>query len=149
MTDNRKAVPQSATHGAPMDAWAGITDAEAERIAGEAVQALADSDPDDDAIEAMERLKGTPQEHMFCVDAATLSRVIATEIQNAAYDARHFGSTPTLLPPHNLELLERLFDFLSGRSKSSMFSSADMNTLGGILEYVRARTAPTGCEDGK
>ena len=68
--------------------WADISDAEADRIARAAVQSLADSEPDDDQIEAMDTLKGTPQESMFVADAATLMRHIASVIQNEAYDAR-------------------------------------------------------------
>ena len=58
-----------------------------QRIAADAVQRLADSDPDDAAIDAMERLRGTAAESFFVVDAETLERVIGDAIEDAAYDA--------------------------------------------------------------
>lgn len=39
------------------------------------------------------------------------------------------------LPPHNLDLLERLYHDLCGE-----LQAADRNTLGGLIEYVRERT---------
>lgn len=68
--------------------WAGVDEKEAERTAMEAVQRLADSEPNDEMIEAMERLKGTPQEHLFCVDATTLERIIWATISDRIYDAK-------------------------------------------------------------
>lgn len=77
--------------------WAGISTVEADRIARVAVAMLSDAEPNEDTLEAQERLKGTPQEHLYCVDAPTIERAISVAIQNATYDALHFGegNTPT------------------------------------------------------
>lgn len=58
----------------------------ARRLAIEAVQSLADSLPDGDAIEAMERLQGTPQASMFCVSAERLEEVVHVTLSNAFAD---------------------------------------------------------------
>lgn len=55
------------------------------RIAADAVQRLADSEPDEDAIAAMDRLAGTPQESMFCVSAPVLEGVIEVTIADALF----------------------------------------------------------------
>ena len=74
-------------------AWGAITESEAKRLAENVVQRLADSEPEANAIEAMERLKGTPQESMFVVDAETLIRMVTIAISDAAFDAPHYGYT--------------------------------------------------------
>ena len=58
----------------------------AKRVAVQAVQSLADSEPSADTIEAQELLKGTPQESLFCVSAQELEAVIEVAISNAIYD---------------------------------------------------------------
>jgi hypothetical protein len=78
------AAPERAENKRP---WAGITEAEAKRVAAHAVQMLADSEPDSDMIAAQDRLEGTPQAHMYCVDGAMLEELIAAAISNAAHDA--------------------------------------------------------------
>lgn len=57
------------------------------RLAADAVQRLADSEPTEDSIEGMERLRGTPQESMFVVDATELQRVIECTLEDAIHDA--------------------------------------------------------------
>jgi hypothetical protein len=58
------------------------------KLANDAVQRLADSEPTEDSIEGMERLRGTPQESMFVVNAAELQRVIECTLEDAIYDSR-------------------------------------------------------------
>jgi len=62
------------------------TPLKAKKLARDAVQRLADSEPTDDSIEGMERLRGTPQESMFVVSGEELTRVIETTIEDAIYD---------------------------------------------------------------
>lgn len=75
------------------------------KLAADAVQRLADSEPTDDSIEGMERLRGTPQESMFVVDAAELQRVIECTLEDAIYDSQLPPPPP---PPSETKLSEAI-----------------------------------------
>lgn len=67
---------------------------------------------------------------------------VAYQAALVAIDARSQAGNPretTRLPEHDIELLERLYDYIAG--KPNLWTAADRNTLGGILEYVRGASA--------
>lgn len=61
-----------------------------DQIAAEAVQSLADSEPDADQIEAMELLRATPYESMFVAYGYHIERHVAMAVENAL-DAANGG----------------------------------------------------------
>jgi hypothetical protein len=63
-------------------------------VAERAVQHLADSEPSADAIEGMERLKGTPQESMFVVGGNELQAAIECVLSDSIYDGEIIVQNP-------------------------------------------------------
>lgn len=55
-------------------------------LAADVVQSIADSMPEDETIEAQDLLRGTPVEHLFCLDGDVIARFVEAAISNAIHD---------------------------------------------------------------
>lgn len=80
--------PLTDTSGARDEAWA-------RKIADDAVQRLADSEPDGATMEAQDVLEGTEAESHFVVSSATLFSIIYCAISDQVYDDRTFAAEPS------------------------------------------------------
>lgn len=58
----------------------------ARTLAAEVVQSIADSYPEDDAIDAQDLLAGTHVAHLFCLNGSTIERFVENAIADAIHD---------------------------------------------------------------
>jgi len=86
--------PTSEGERAPLGRKSEADDEYAQRLAWRIVQDMADSEPDDDTIEAQELLEGTPQESICCLTSAALQSAICCGISNALYDREIMRAEP-------------------------------------------------------
>lgn len=76
-------------------------------------------------------------------DLVDIEDMTPDEQRFMAESLRQFRADQRDLPPHNLDLLERLYHDLYGE-----LQAADRNTLGGLIEYVRERTVSVTAGQG-